>query len=95
MDLLSPKDKENVHLKLDDVHWDDHSVSKETSPDSNRADSEDSGKDLVDVTLVLKLQQKLKALESEKNRLEKKLENMEAKEEDSPKEEKLLKDAIR
>ncbi|GIY87606.1 unconventional myosin-Va [Caerostris darwini] len=93
---IRSKDKENVHLKLDDVHWDDHSVSKETSPDSeNRADSEDSGKDLVDVTLVLKLQQKLKALESEKNRLEKKLENMEAKEEDSPKEEKLLKDAIR
>ncbi|GIY78644.1 unconventional myosin-Vb [Caerostris extrusa] len=48
---IRSKDKENVHLKLDDVHWDDHSVK------------------------------------SEKNRLEKKLENMEAKEEDSPQEE--------
>ncbi|KAF8788252.1 unconventional myosin-Va-like isoform X3 [Argiope bruennichi] len=94
---IRSKDKENVHLKLEDVHWDDHSpVSKEESPDSEtRLDSEDSGKDMVDVTLVLKLQQKLKALESEKNRLEKKLENLEAKEEDSPKEEKFLKDAIR
>ncbi|GFY64185.1 unconventional myosin-Vb [Trichonephila inaurata madagascariensis] len=94
---IRTKDKDSVHLKLEDVHWDDHSpVSKEESPDSeSRMDSEDSGKDLVDVTLVLKLQQKLKALESEKNRLEKKLENMEAKEEDSPREDKQLKDAIR
>lgn len=60
-----------------------------------QVDSEDSGKDMVDVTLVLKLQQKLKAVEAEKSRLAKKLENLEAKEDESPKEKKLIKDAIR
>lgn len=50
---------------------------------------------MVDVTLVLKLQQKLKAVEAEKSRLAKKLENLEAKEDESPKEKKLIKDAIR
>lgn len=92
---IRSKTKESVHLKLDDVSWKDH--SKDGSPDEEetRIDSEDSGKDLVDVTLVLKLQQKLKALESEKSRLAKKLEDLEAKEEESPKEQKLIKDAIR
>ncbi|KFM70740.1 Unconventional myosin-Vb, partial [Stegodyphus mimosarum] len=91
---IRSKESDSSHLKLDDVKWD---VSKDVSPDDDEArlDSEDSGKDLVDVTLVLKLQQKLKTLESEKARLEKKVESLEAKEEESPKEEKLIKDAIR
>ncbi|GFW07642.1 unconventional myosin-Va [Trichonephila clavipes] len=32
---IRTKDKDSIHLKLEDVHWDDHSpVSKEESPDS-------------------------------------------------------------
>ncbi|XP_042909749.1 unconventional myosin-Va isoform X2 [Parasteatoda tepidariorum] len=84
---IRTKDKEE-HRKLEDAQW--------GSPgEEARGDSEDSTKDLVDVTLVLKLQQKLKTLESEKSRLTKKLEDIEAKEEDSLKEEKYIRDTIR
>lgn len=58
-------------------------------------DSEDSGRDVPDVTLVLKLQRKIKSVEAENSRLAKKLEDIEAKEDDSPKEKKQIKDAIR
>lgn len=35
---IKSKDKENVHLKLEDVKWEDHSfVSKEGSPDEEEA----------------------------------------------------------
>ncbi|KAG8180741.1 hypothetical protein JTE90_004696 [Oedothorax gibbosus] len=83
----SIRSKESVHTKLEDVKWED----KEGSPGSDMK----SDSDLVDVTLVLKLQQKLKALEAEKGRLAKRLEDLEDEDGTPTEDKKNLKDAIR
>lgn len=68
------KDKEPTHPKLDTISWQQQQPSTaEKSPGSDKTPGE-----LPDVSLVLKLQQRLNEVEQEKARLEKKVENLEA-----------------
>ncbi|XP_067139175.1 unconventional myosin-Va-like isoform X3 [Centruroides vittatus] len=83
------RSKASLHEKLEDISWDHSPASKEDSPPDDNKPTEN-----IDVSLVLKLQQKLKAIESEKAFLEKKLEHFEAKEEESP-EERMPEEVIR
>ncbi|KAG1680851.1 Unconventional myosin-Va [Nymphon striatum] len=75
----SARSKENdpSRLKLDDINWDQNipAINKE-SPDS-----EESSEKQEDVGMILKLQRRLKDLQADKNRLEKKLEGFERSEE--------------
>lgn len=71
----------------------DHSVAiKIESPEDDNMQTMSK----IDVSLMLKLQQKLKEVETEKARLEKKVEALEAQDEDSPRDEtKRTQDLIR
>ncbi|XP_064471543.1 unconventional myosin-Va-like isoform X2 [Ornithodoros turicata] len=86
------KDKESSHLKLDAVAWPQQTtgVTVERSPGSDKSPG-----DLADVSVVLKLQQRLKEVEQEKARLEKKVEGLEAREERSKERELSAKELMR
>ncbi|XP_022250756.1 unconventional myosin-Va-like isoform X1 [Limulus polyphemus] len=78
-DSVRSKDRDISHLKLDIINWEQSSAtSKETSPgEEDRKEDIECHKEEVDVSLLLKLQQKLREAQSEKARLEKKLEALE------------------
>lgn len=77
--VRSAKDKEAVHGKLSSIAWQPTGASAERSPGA----PEQQQAPLPDVSVVLKLQQRLNEVEQERARLEKKMEAMEVREEQS------------
>lgn len=74
--VRSAKDKEAGYGKLNSIAWQPTGASADKSPGAPE-------QPLPDVSVVLKLQQRLNEVEQERARLEKKVENMEAREEQS------------
>lgn len=65
------KDKDAIHIKLDSIPWEQTAASAEKGP----------GSGMPDISVVLKLQQRLNEVEQERSRLEKKIEMLEMREE--------------
>lgn len=88
----SVRSSNTTHPSLDNVDWEGVTIKIEKSEDAKV----NAAPRLEDVSLVLKLQQKLKEVETEKSRLEKKIETLELQDDESPKDEtKRTQDLIR